>query len=739
MEPFADSIEHLCAELARFDLLVQRALLLARQPGAAAGTEEFRGLVISEPEIDAMVQAKGFFGERWQREVARQSELKKIDEHLDALGQQIEARRDLSQQAGIRLALPYLAYHFELSPAEVDILLVALAPELEPRYETLYAYLQNDVTRKRPSIDLALNLICRSEREKLMARRIFEPQSRLLGQHLLELGEEPHDRQPCLLRKFLRMDQMIVNYLIDQLPLSAGFGTLVKPEESVRVIEVEPATLTQLEKLATHLHHTGAEGIVVRLIGQSETGLRHAAETFCHTLGRQLFMAELSQLEGSEARLTALRRDAILLKAILAVSNFEVPDSEAESLRLRQAEGLLWRDLRSFKEPVLLLGPGAAFTRVPHEVHIWRLEVTPPGFTSRQQAWKEALGSRAADIDYFRLADTFHFGGHQIHQTLGLSTGLAALRDPFNAEPNTQDLLEAGRSLSTPRLGHFATQVEPRYTWSDIVLPREKIQQLHGVAAWMKFRHVVHRDWGFGEKVSRGKGLIVLFTGPSGTGKTMAAEVLANELSLDLFQIDLSSVVSKYIGETEKNLSAIFREAEQSQALLFFDEADALFGKRTEVKDAHDRYANIEINYLLQRVDQYQGMVVLATNMQRNLDDAFMRRLQEVVEFPFPDEAHRERIWRGHLPPAAPRCDDIDFTFLARQFKVTGGNIKNIVLNAAFLAAQESRPIAMADLILATKAELQKHGKLCVKTDFGPYYDLIQPKDLGSGPAEGAL
>jgi SpoVK/Ycf46/Vps4 family AAA+-type ATPase len=258
------------------------------------------------------------------------------------------------------------------------------------------------------------------------------------------------------------------------------------------------------------------------------------------------------------------------------------------------------------------------------------------------------------------------------------------------------------------------------------MLPDEKAQQLRNIAAWMKHRRLVHQDWGFGAKLSRGKGLNVLFTGPSGTGKTMAAEVLAGELSLDLYQIDLSSVVSKYIGETEKNLSAIFQEAEQSQALLFFDEADALFGKRTEVKDAHDRYANIEVNYLLQRVEQYEGVVILATNLQQNLDDAFLRRMQEVLEFPFPDDSLREQIWRCHFPKNAPCEKDIDFSFLAQKFKMTGGNIKNIVLGAAFMAAQESKPISMSHLIVATKCEYQKEGKLAVKTDFGPYYDLIK-------------
>jgi SpoVK/Ycf46/Vps4 family AAA+-type ATPase len=306
-----------------------------------------------------------------------------------------------------------------------------------------------------------------------------------------------------------------------------------------------------------------------------------------------------------------------------------------------------------------------------------------------------------------------------------MARSLIAVRKPSQQEPKIQDLLDAGRALTSPQVGKFAIRVEPRYSWNDIVLPPEKAQKLRHIASWIKHRRLVHRDWGFGRKLSRGKGLNVLFTGPSGTGKTMAAEVLAGELSLDLYQIDLSTVVSKYIGETEKNLSAIFHEAEQTQTLLFFDEADALFGKRTEVKDAHDRYANIEVNYLLQRVEQYEGVVILATNLQQNLDDAFLRRMQEVLEFPFPDAELRERIWRGHFPKGAPTAADIDFRFLAQNFKWCGGNIKNIVLSAAFLAARESKPISMSHLILATRAEYQKEGKLPVKTDFGRYYDVV--------------
>jgi SpoVK/Ycf46/Vps4 family AAA+-type ATPase len=335
-----------------------------------------------------------------------------------------------------------------------------------------------------------------------------------------------------------------------------------------------------------------------------------------------------------------------------------------------------------------------------------------------------------------RLADTFRFGRTQIEQTVRQAGSISRLREPGASGPSLPDMFNAGRELTAPRLGRFAMHVVPRYSWNDLVLPVEKQDQLRRLANWVRYRHRVHEEWGFGRKLTRGKGLNVLFTGPSGTGKTMAAEVLAGELELDLYQIDLSSVVSKFIGETESNLAVIFDEAEDSQAILFFDEADALFGKRTEVKDAHDRYANIEVNFLLQRVEQYQGVVILASNLQRNLDDAFLRRMYDVVEFLFPDAALRERMWRNHLPPEAARAPDIDFAFLASQFKVTGGSIKNIVLDAAFRAAAGGRPIGMTHLMLATKAELQKQGKLPTKADFGRYYDLVMAKP-GTGDDRG--
>jgi SpoVK/Ycf46/Vps4 family AAA+-type ATPase len=221
----------------------------------------------------------------------------------------------------------------------------------------------------------------------------------------------------------------------------------------------------------------------------------------------------------------------------------------------------------------------------------------------------------------------------------------------------------------------------------------------------------VFEDWGFGARLSHGKGLSALFTGSPGTGKTMASEVIAGELGLDLYKVDLSAVVSKYIGETEKNLSKIFREAESSNAILFFDEADALFGKRTEVADAHDRYANVEVSYLLQKMEEYEGVVILASNLRENMDEAFVRRLRFIVDFPFPDEAHRALIWRTHFPSRAPLSADLDLALFARQLQVAGGSIKNIALNAAFLAAAQNREIDVGHVLASARREYEKIGK----------------------------
>jgi SpoVK/Ycf46/Vps4 family AAA+-type ATPase len=357
------------------------------------------------------------------------------------------------------------------------------------------------------------------------------------------------------------------------------------------------------------------------------------------------------------------------------------------------------------------------------EKGLFHIEIPVPDYGMRKQIWAQYLSGKLREEEVSALANTFKFSAGQIKDAIASAENLAVLQ--AREDITVEDLYEGCRAQSNKKLSALAKRIEPKYTWDDLILPEDKKEQLKEVKNYIKNKGVVYHDWGFDTKLSLGKGLNVLFHGASGTGKTMAAEVIASALGLDLYKIDLSLVVSKYIGETEKNLNRIFKEAEQSNAILFFDEADALFGKRSEVRDSHDRYANIEISYLLQKMEENEGIVIMATNLSQNIDDAFQRRMHFSVEFPFPEVEYRYKIWQSLFPKDAPVSEDIDFEFLAKRFKLAGGNIKNIIVNAAFLAAEDSEVIGMAHVIKGAKREFQKIGKVCSQSEFGKYYEVL--------------
>jgi len=375
---------------------------------------------------------------------------------------------------------------------------------------------------------------------------------------------------------------------------------------------------------------------------------------------------------------------------------------------------------------VFLGGNKPADIKIDLQKTVIPVEFPVPGYGQREQLWRICLDGQAEAMGgtIHDLAAKFKLSGGQIGGAIGMARNLAMWRD--GGVITSDELHCTCRQQSNEKLGELARKIEPKYVWNDIVLPGDQFEQLRSICSYVKYRPLVYGEWGFHQKLSLGKGLNVLFSGPSGTGKTMAAEIIANELGLDLYKIDLSMVVSKYIGETEKNLDRIFKEAQDSNSILFFDEADAVFGKRSEVRDSHDRYANIEIAYLLQKMEEYQGIVILATNFRKNLDEAFARRMHFSVEFPLPEEEDRYRIWQRAFPEAAPLSGDVDLVFMARQFKNTGGNIKNIALSAAFLAADHGSSITMENLIHATKREYQKTGRLCTEGDFDRYFEMIK-------------
>jgi hypothetical protein len=350
------------------------------------------------------------------------------------------------------------------------------------------------------------------------------------------------------------------------------------------------------------------------------------------------------------------------------------------------------------------------------------VEVPQPSFAERRTAWAATTG--IDDVD--DVAAKFRLSVGHIGDAAAVARLAAATRG--EGVPQQADLDLGARRASSTRLAELASRLDSPFGWNDLVIADRQLEVLRSISAYLRHRDLVLSGWGYERTVARTQGIKVLFAGESGTGKTMAGQVLARDLGLDLFRLDLATVVSKYIGETEKNLDRVFSAAEGSNAILFFDEADALFGKRSEVRDAHDRYANIEVAYLLQKMEGYPGAVILATNFRQNMDDAFLRRLDVVVDFPFPEPDDRERIWRLVLPDAAPTAADIDVRFLAERFKLSGGSIRNCSLTAAFMAADAGGEIRMEHLVRAVALEYNKLGRLTIEADFEQFFGVIRPQ-----------
>jgi hypothetical protein len=383
----------------------------------------------------------------------------------------------------------------------------------------------------------------------------------------------------------------------------------------------------------------------------------------------------------------------------------DAPDADAELAAALEGRAVVFASAEALPDGALAIAEDAVTDRA-----VLRHTVRPPAFGERAAAWRALTGLD----DVTDVSAKFRLSIAQIEEAAQVA--LAHGRD-----------LEAGaREASSSRLGTLATRLKPTYSWDDLVVPDRQLDALHSISAYLRHRDQVLTDWGYARRVAKAQGLKILFAGESGTGKTMAAQVLAADLGLDIFQVDLATIVSKYIGETEKNLARIFAAAEGSNAILFFDEADAMFGKRSEVSDAKDRYANLEVAYLLQRMEGYAGAVILATNFRRNLDDAFLRRLDFVIDFPFPERDDRERLWRGMVPAEAPLAPDVDFGLLAARFKLSGGGIRNCTLAAAFLAAEEGAEIDMAHLVRAVAVEYGKLGRLTIDADFDGFRELIR-------------
>jgi SpoVK/Ycf46/Vps4 family AAA+-type ATPase len=726
---FQNSLDHLLAEIKRIEMKLQLQVMRLRQENNQPGKDEFRGLYISENEIDTITGSPPLTSDDNLTDDAAMATLYRSIGEFEA---EIATSKQESLRRGLNLRLHNLERLFHLSAPELDALLICLLPDLDLKYQRLYAYLQNDATKKSPTVDLVLRLLQQSFAERISVRSSFSPEAPLIKYHLLRIGDNQNLKIVPLMTRSLQVDERITNYLLEIDQVDARLSTFSFRSHS----ETKLSDVVMPDDIKDRLHRLAMgfkeEPLICYFQGAHGVGKHTAAEAICYELGVPLFIVDVNRMTEVDTPLELLIRlvfrEGRLQNAALFFDNCDVLFSgetgvkSAASTIITELEDYPWW---IFFTGELNLPPKGALHNRPHII----VEFPAPSYLERKQLWERQWNDQqylASDIDFNDLASKFRLSGGQIRDASASAKSLALWRTPEKGLVTMQDLYLACRRQSGHRLKNLAHQIYPKYEWNDIVLPKDSMEQLIEICTYVKYYHTVYDDWGFGRKVVRGKGLNVLFAGPSGTGKTMAAEIMANELGIDLYKIDLSAIVSKYIGETEKNLDRIFKEGQTANAILFFDEADALFGKRSEVRDSHDRYANIEIAYLLQKMEDYDGVVILATNLRKNLDEAFARRMHFTVDFPVPEEPDRQRIWQSIFPTEAPLTHDIDFSFLARQFKITGGNIKNIAVSAAFLAAQDGGCITMEDLIRATKREYQKMGKLCTEGDFAGYFELVK-------------
>ncbi|MEB3294998.1 MAG: ATP-binding protein [Synechococcales bacterium] len=700
-------MDELLLLLQKLDRLLEGAIAKAEFAyGAGAATNPYQGLQINSDEVARLLdQQPG----------------------MPILGSRAAVQEFSLDQIGHASHLSWLSKTFQLSDFDLAVVMIAIAPELDRRYERLYAYLQDDVRCKRPTVDLSLNLLCSSAMEKLIRQACFTGEAPLIHHGLLEMIPDPNQPAPSLLAHIIKLNPQVTRLLLGDRALDQRLVSccrLVTPQIHLDDLPLGIEVKRSLPALVKADWHA-SQSLTLYFHGADQSGKRHVAEALAHTLQVSLLVVDLAVMLEAQAQfrttLKLLLREALFQHALLYIDNLERLQT-SETTKLYQ---FLLDQVVNHPQVIILSGTQSVIGTTSHIQGILTIPFPMPGFEQRQFYWSYYLQTQGICLDsqdLDRLSDRFQLTSEQIANAVFTTKNEIRYREsgstnhttsfPSQGQIKLSDLFAAAREVSGHSIAVLAQRIQPKYGWEDIVLPAFQKTQVREICDQVKFHHLVWEKWGFERQRSLGKGLNALFTGSPGTGKTMAAEVIAQELQLDLYKIDLSQIVSKYIGETEKNLNRIFAAAANANAILLFDEADALFGKRSEVKDAHDRYANLEISYLLQKMEEYEGLAILTTNLRSNIDDAFVRRLRFIIEFPFPAEKQRYQIWQNIFPKLAPCSPDLDLSFLAHQFELTGANIRNIALTAAFLAAAGDSQIEMAHIMQAVRREYQKMGKI---------------------------
>ncbi len=658
---------------------------------------QFWGSVVTDDEVDELLRAHG-----------------EIDYPLgaDGLDDSIAASEAYRDRPGGRIG--QLREAFDLDGDDIDLLLLAIAPEISAGYGKIFAYLNDNLNQSYLTVDLATRVLRQHRRRRLALQSRLLPGSPLIQNRLLLLsppdGTEPHTSRrlhpaPRLLQWLLKGDAVAF----------ADGATVL--DTSLQPF-VPAVTQQRLEEISESLQ----TAITVAIVGGTNGMREGVAMAVARQAGRPLVRVDMERCKAYLNQPYDLVRDLQLDGSIPYIIN--VPNSDDDpSVRMQ------------------MMAVGTALANLPYCVCVGgnerkalaamlggeRPNVTVPvGRTTNAEriaAWGDALERRGWDRNKApEIAERFYsVGGTTIERVLDRS-----MAESGGKEPSLERIWAAAREAARPELSGHAQRIVPKYTWDDLILPPKIIHQLKHLEHYLAQQETVMHAWGAQKIRPRGYGIKALFSGGPGTGKTMCAEVIAGSLGLDLFKVDLSSVISRWVGETEKNLKEIFDAAEGGSSVILFDEGDALFGSRGETKSAQDKFANQEVAFLLQRLETFEGCAIVTTNLQENIDEAFLRRFGAVIEFPAPRPQERKKLWARAIPANAPRADDLDTDYLGEHFILAGGAIVNASINACIMAAAEGKPIGMRHCIHAIARELHKNGKQINRVHFGEHYDEVK-------------
>lgn len=608
-----------------------------------------------------------------------------------------------------------------LTVLEKELLILLVALEIDDRFEKVYAFINDNVGRPFPTLKAITQLLDNLFVEEITLNNILE--SNLLKNFNITINSfDTASEHPILLGKLI-LQRDLATFLI--------FGDVIRSEELKSLAQYtevsENAKVSQnseidnITRFAIENQHLS---IAIDLRGKSQQYKQSCVNRLttllnknCITINTPAFLEDESLIR---KYFNQFQEIAQWSDSFLYFKNFEILDGNSNLQvkflgALQNSAGILIFDSESEKN---------AWYKA-HCDSYFKVESGILSYAELADLWAQELLPLGFGLDMAKeLAVRFKFSEEQIQCIVTRYRNSLVTNTPQTEEEMKEILRHECSETSLVDLDHFAQKITPRYHWDDIVLHPHKKQQLEEIIHMIKYRDRVYEEWGYGEKLFSTVGVKALFYGEPGTGKTMSVDVLAKELGLEIFRIDLSQIVSKYVGETEKNLEKVFNEAAKTDAILFFDEADAIFGKRTEVKDAHDRHANIETGYLLQRIEEYDGLIILASNLKQNMDKAFLRRFQFIIHFDLPGENERKELWHKMFPTKVPVAPDVDFNFLSKGIKMSGAHIKNMAISAAFLAAHENSSIQMKHIIRSIRKEYAKVGKMVTRDELGAYLEM---------------